>query len=321
MEEILKDISMAHRIVVKVGTSTLTYETGKMNLQRIDRLAMVLSDLRNQGKEIILVSSGAVGIAVGKLGLKEKPSDTKTKQALAAVGQCELMYLYDKMFSEYNNTVAQILLTKTDISIPRHKRNMQNTFSQLIDMGIIPIVNENDTVAVDELGIGDNDTLSAVVADLVDADLLVLFSDIDGLYSDDPHKNRDAKLIKTVYDIDDESENLMTPKLILQPIVENSIVHGIIPAERKCTIKICNRIYSDHVVFTIEDDGIGMSEERLKEIQEILNDTSSLPNKNIGIANVNMRIKLLFGSEYGCKIISSNSKGTKIEISLPCIQS
>ncbi len=203
MEEILKDISMAHRIVVKVGTSTLTYETGKMNLQRIDRLAMVLSDLRNQGKEIILVSSGAVGIAVGKLGLKEKPSDTKTKQALAAVGQCELMYLYDKMFSEYNNTVAQILLTKTDISIPRHKRNMQNTFSQLIDMGIIPIVNENDTVAVDELGIGDNDTLSAVVADLVDADLLVLFSDIDGLYSDDPHKNRDAKLIKTVYDIDE----------------------------------------------------------------------------------------------------------------------
>lgn len=134
-------------------------------------------------------------------------------------------------------------------------------------------------------------------------------------------KVRFENLFETVYDIDDESENLMTPKLILQPIVENSIVHGIIPAERKCTIKICNRIYSDHVVFTIEDDGIGMSEERLKEIQEILNDTSSLPDKNIGIANVNMRIKLLFGSEYGCKIISSNSKGTKIEISLPCIQS
>ena len=203
MQQILKDVSLAHRIVVKVGTSTLTYETGKMNLQRIDRLAMVLSDLRNQGKEIILVSSGAVGIAVGKLGIKKKPSDTKTKQALAAIGQCELMYLYDKMFSEYNNTVAQILLTKTDISIPKHKRNMQNTFSQLLDMGIIPIVNENDTVAVDELGIGDNDTLSAVVADLVDADLLVLFSDIDGLYDDDPHKNKNAKLIEAVYDVEE----------------------------------------------------------------------------------------------------------------------
>lgn len=132
---------------------------------------------------------------------------------------------------------------------------------------------------------------------------------------------RFENLFETVYDIDDESENFMTPKLILQPIVENSIVHGIIPSERKCTIKICNRIYSDRVVFTIEDDGIGISEERLKEIQEILNDTSSLPKKNIGIANVNMRINLLFGPEYGCKIISSNSNGTKIEISLPCIQS
>ncbi len=202
MKEIMQDVSKAHRIVVKVGTSTLTYPTGKMNLKRIDRLAMILSDLRNQGKEIILVSSGAIGIAVGKLGLKERPSDTKMKQAAAAVGQCELMYLYDKMFSEYNNTVAQILITREDISIPRRKRNMQNTFSQLLEIGIIPIVNENDTIAVDEIEIGDNDTLSAVVADLVDADLLVLFSDIDGLYDDDPHKNPDAKLISAVYDIE-----------------------------------------------------------------------------------------------------------------------
>ena len=203
MEEIMKDVAMAHRIVVKVGTSTLTYETGKMNLKRIDRLAMVLSDLRNRGKEIILVSSGAIGIAAGKLGLKEKPRDTKTKQAVAAVGQCELMYLYDKMFSEYNNTVAQILLTRDDIAIPRRKRNTQNTFAQLLEMGIIPVVNENDTVSVDEIEIGDNDTLSAVVADLVDADLLVLFSDIDGLYDDDPHKNKNARLIQAVYDIDE----------------------------------------------------------------------------------------------------------------------
>jgi glutamate 5-kinase len=202
MNEILNDVSMAHRIVVKVGTSTLTYDTGKMNLKRIDRLAMILSDLRNQGKEIVLVSSGAIGIAVGKLGLKEKPTDIKVKQAVAAVGQCELMYLYDKMFSEYNNTVAQILLTRDDIAVPRRKRNIQNTVTSLLEMGIIPVVNENDTVSFDEIEIGDNDTLSAVVADLVDADLLVLFSDIDGLYSDDPHKNKNAELLPIVYDID-----------------------------------------------------------------------------------------------------------------------
>ncbi len=202
MDNILKDVSMAHRIVVKVGTSTLTYDNGKMNLKLIDRLSMVLSDLHNQGKEIILVSSGAIGIALGKLGLSEKPHDTKGKQAAAAVGQCELMYLYDKMFSEYNNIVAQVLLTRDDIAIPRRKRNIQNTVTTLLEMGIIPIVNENDTVSYDEIEIGDNDTLSAVVADLVDADLLVLFSDIDGLYDDDPHKNKNAKFLPVVYDIE-----------------------------------------------------------------------------------------------------------------------
>lgn len=202
MNDILKDVSAATRIVVKVGTSTLTYERGTMNLKLIDRLAMVLSDLRNQGKEIILVSSGAIGIALGKLGLSEKPKDTKGKQAIAAVGQCELMYLYDKMFSEYNNTVAQVLVTRDDIAVPRRKRNIQNTVTALLEMGIIPIVNENDTVSYDEIEIGDNDTLSAYVADMVDADLLVLFSDIDGLYNDDPHKNKDAEFLPVVYDID-----------------------------------------------------------------------------------------------------------------------
>ncbi len=202
MQSVLEEIKNSQRIVVKVGTSTLTYKTGKINLKRIDRLAMVLSDLHNRGKEIILVSSGAIGAAVGKLGLAEKPTDTKYKQAVAAVGQCELMYIYDKLFSEYNNTVAQILLTKEDVSIPKRKRNTQNTFNALIEMGIIPIVNENDTIAVDEIEFGDNDTLSAIVADFIDADLLVMFSDIDGLYDSDPHKNRDAKLIETVYDID-----------------------------------------------------------------------------------------------------------------------
>lgn len=201
MDKILKDVASAQRIVVKVGTSTLTYSTGKMNLKRIDRMAMILSDLRNQGKEIVLVSSGAIGVAVGKLGLKKKPEDTKQKQAIAAVGQCELMYLYDKLFSEYNNTVAQILVTRDDVAVPRRKRNIQNTITALLDMGIIPVVNENDTVSFDEIEIGDNDTLSAIVAELVDADLLILFSDIDGMYSEDPHHNPDAKLLPLIYDV------------------------------------------------------------------------------------------------------------------------
>ena len=202
MMNVYDEIKKSQRIVVKVGTSTLTYETGKMNLKRMDRLAMILSDLHNQGKEIILVSSGAIGVAVGKLGLSGKPAETRYKQAAAAVGQCELMFLYDKLFSEYNNTVAQILLTKDDISIPRRKRNTQNTFHALLEMGIIPIVNENDTISVEEIEFGDNDTLSAIVADFVDADLLVLFSDIDGFYDSDPHKNSNAKLISCVEDVD-----------------------------------------------------------------------------------------------------------------------
>ncbi len=199
----MKDVAAAHRIVIKIGTSSLTYENGKMNLRRIDRLAMVLSDLLNQGKELVLVSSGAIGIGVGKMGLKERPHDTRGKQAAAAVGQCELMYLYDKAFSEYSHIVAQVLLTLDDIAIPRRKRNTQNTFSYLLENGIIPIVNENDTVSVEEIEIGDNDSLSARVADFVDADLLILFSDIEGLYDHDPHRYKNAKLIERVYNIDD----------------------------------------------------------------------------------------------------------------------
>lgn len=197
------DIKKSKRIVIKVGTSTLTYSTGKTNLQIMDTLAMVLSDLQNQGKEIVLVSSGAIGMAVGKLGLKEKPKETAKKQAVAAVGQCELMYLYDKLFSGYNNTVAQILLTGEDIAVPRRKRHMQNTINELLDMGIIPIVNENDSVSADEIEIGDNDNLSAMVADMIDADLLILFSDIDGLYDSDPHYNKNAKKLDIVYNIDE----------------------------------------------------------------------------------------------------------------------
>lgn len=202
MNDILSDVAKAQRIVIKIGTSSLTYENGRMNLRRVDRLAMVLSDLMNQGKELILVSSGAIGIGAKKMGLKERPRDTRGKQAAAAVGQCELMYLYDKAFSSYSHTVAQVLLTRDDIAIPRRKRNMQNAFSYLIENGIIPVVNENDTVSVEEIEIGDNDSLSARVAELVDADLLVLFSDIDGLYDCDPHKFHDAKIIERVFDVD-----------------------------------------------------------------------------------------------------------------------
>ncbi len=198
-------IKNASRIVVKVGTSTLTYSTGKMNIKRIDALSRTLSDLHNSGKDIVLVSSGAVGAAMGKLGISERPSETNIKQALAAVGQCELMYLYDKLFSEYHNTVAQVLLTKDDISIPNRMINTKNTFKTLLDMGIIPVVNENDTVSIEELEIGDNDNLSALVAEIVEADLLILFSDIDGLYDSDPHINSDAKIIPIVKNIDEVS--------------------------------------------------------------------------------------------------------------------
>ena len=187
--------SKMKRIVVKVGTSTLTYDTGKINIRRINDLARVLSDLRNCGYEVILVSSGAIGVAMGKLGYTKKPTDTKVKQSLAAVGQCELMALYDKMFSEYHNTVAQILLTRSDVDIPKREQHTKDTFNTLLEMGIIPIVNENDTVSVEEIEIGDNDSLSAIVAKVVDANLLVLFSDIDGLYDSDPRTNPNAQLI------------------------------------------------------------------------------------------------------------------------------
>lgn len=200
MVDIYERIKNSKRVVVKIGTSTLTYDNGKVNIRKFDQIARVISDINNSGREVILVSSGAGGVAMGKLGYSEKPKDIRRKQAFAAVGQCELMYMYDKMFSDYNCTVAQILLTKDDIDVQKRRNNMQNTFGALLEMNIIPIVNENDTVSTEEIEFGDNDILSAYVAELVDADLLVLFSDIDGLYDKDPHKNSDAKLISLVED-------------------------------------------------------------------------------------------------------------------------
>lgn len=203
------NISDKKRIVVKLGTSTLTHKTGRLNIRRMTNLVKVLADLQNSGKELIIVSSGAIGLGVGKLGLRERPTDTPSKQAAAAVGQCELMYLYDDLFDNYGITVAQILLTKIIIET-ESRRNVENTFEKLISMGVIPIVNENDTVAIDELEleIGENDSLSATVAECAKADLLIILSDIDGLYDSDPHKNPDAKLIPVVEKIDSYIENI-----------------------------------------------------------------------------------------------------------------
>ena len=192
------------RIVIKVGTSTLAYSTGMLNIRRVEELCRVMSDLKNAGNEVILISSGAIGMGVGKLGLGKRPSDIPTKQAAAAVGQCELMYTYDKLFGEYNHTVAQILLTGEDIETEKRRENFRNTMFRLLELHAIPIINENDTVATDEIVIGDNDTLAAIVSANVEADLLVLLSDIEGLYTKDPHKFADAKLIHVVEELTPE---------------------------------------------------------------------------------------------------------------------
>lgn len=192
------------RIVVKVGTSTLAHTTGRLNIRRVEELCRVLSDLKNSGHEVVLVSSGAIGMGVGKLALKARPSDIPTKQAAAAVGQCELMYTYDKLFEEYRHTVAQILLTGSDFRHDDRHENFKNTIYRLLELGVLPIVNENDTIATDEIKVGDNDTLSAMVAVSIEADKLILLSDIDGLYTADPHKDKTAMLISEVNEITPE---------------------------------------------------------------------------------------------------------------------
>ncbi len=192
------------RIVVKVGTSTLAYATGHVNLRHMESLCRVLSDFKNAGHQMILVSSGAIGMGVGKLSLKERPADIPGKQAAAAVGQCELMYLYDKYFSRYNHTVAQILLTGHDVENKEHFQNFRNTMERLLELDVLPVVNENDTVSTKEIAIGDNDTLAAIVATSLHADLLVLLSDIDGLYTANPHLHPEAKLIPKVTELTED---------------------------------------------------------------------------------------------------------------------
>jgi len=196
------------RIVIKIGSSTLTHRAGRLNIRRVEELVKVLSDIKNAGHEVILVSSGAIAMGVGKLNLSAKPTDMPGKQAAAAVGQCELMYTYDRLFSQYNHTVAQILLSGEDVDHASRRENIRNTISRLLEYGALPIINENDTVATAEIAVGDNDTLAAIVANCVDADLLILMSDIDGLYTADPRKDPTAVLIPVVEAITPEVEAL-----------------------------------------------------------------------------------------------------------------
>ena len=191
------------KIVIKIGTSTLAHATGHLNIRRVERLCKIISDIKNSGHQVILVSSGAIGMGVGKLGLLSRPTDIPTKQAAAAVGQCELMYTYDKLFSEHRHTVAQLLITGEDVANAQRHQNFSNTINRLLELGVLPIINENDTVSTAELGIGDNDTLAAIVAQSVKADKLVLLSDIDGLYTADPHTDPNASLISKVTVLDD----------------------------------------------------------------------------------------------------------------------
>ena len=190
----MKGIKDAQRIVVKVGTSTLTYDTGKVNLRRMDKLAQVISDLRNSGIEVALVTSAAIAVGVGKLGLPARPKDIPSRQAVATVGQCELMFMYDKLFSEYGNTIGQLLITRSDFESDERRANLSNSFEKLFEFGAIPVINENDSIAVEEIVFGDNDTLSAMVAKLVNADALIILSDID----------ENAYLIPVVEEISDE---------------------------------------------------------------------------------------------------------------------
>ncbi len=201
----MKKISERKRIVIKVGTSTLTHKTGLLNIRRVEQLVKTLADLHNSGHEVVLVSSGAIGLGMGKLGLGRKPEDTPGKQACAAVGQCELMYMYDNLFSNYSITVAQMLLTKY-ILLEDRRQNVENAMERLIAHRVIPVINENDTVAIDELEleVGENDSLAAIVATIAKADLLIIMSDIDGLYNKDPHKEKDATLIPVVNEITDD---------------------------------------------------------------------------------------------------------------------
>ena len=247
------------RIVIKIGTSTLTYENGCLNIRRIEALCKTVSDIKNSGNEVILVSSGAIAMGIGKLNLGSKPSDIAGKQACAAVGQCELMYTYDKLFSEYNHTVAQILLTAPDLTCADRHKKFEDTMSRLLEYSVLPIINENDTIATREIVFGDNDTLAAEVAVSIGADLLVLLSDIDGLYNCDPRKNADASLIKEVHKIDESilalaggaGSNLGTGGM------ETKLKAAKIVTEAGCDMIITNGTYPERLYAIIDGNPVG----------------------------------------------------------------
>ncbi len=204
--ELLKD---KKKIVIKIGSSSLIHpETGGVDFRRMEKLVRIICDLKNQDKDVVLVSSGAIGVGYQALGLKSKPKTTSLKQACAAIGQGQLMMMYQKLFMEYNHLAAQVLLTFDAITDEERRRNAENTLNELLQQGVIPVVNENDTVATEEIEFGDNDTLSAIVANLINADLLILLTDIDGFYTDDPHKNPDAVKLSVVTEITEDLKNM-----------------------------------------------------------------------------------------------------------------
>ena len=247
------------RVVIKIGTSTLTYKSGCVNIRRIEALCRAISDMKNAGHEVVIVSSGAIGMGVGKLNLKERPADIAGKQAAAAVGQCELMYVYDTEFSRYNHTVAQLLLTAPDFECEERCANLIGTMTRLLGLGVIPIVNENDTIATEEIVFGDNDTLAAKVAVSVGADLLILLSDIDGLYTADPRSNADATLISEVRVITDEIMALGggAGSALGTGGMETKLRAARIATDKGCDMIIMNGAYPEGIYNILDGKGIG----------------------------------------------------------------
>jgi glutamate 5-kinase len=235
------------KVVIKIGTSSLTYANGQINYERIERLASVLSTIRSSGKQVMLVTSGAIAVGAGKIGLTERPSKLAEKQALAAIGQAELIKIYDKYFSEYNQVVAQVLITKDGVLNPVRRYNAKNTLNTLLNMNIVPIINENDTVSTDEIEFGDNDTLSAHVAVVTEADLLIILSDIDGLYNGDPRKDEKAQIISKVKEIEDVEEFAGAPN---SNFAKGGMVTKIAAA------KLCNTEGIDMIICLGEDPAI-----------------------------------------------------------------
>ena len=251
------------RICIKVGTSTLTHPSGNLNIRQVERLCKVLSDLKNAGNELLLVSSGAIGMGVGKLGLGARPEDMPTKQAAAAVGQCELMYIYDKLFGEFGHNVAQVLLNVSDVEDPHRSSNLRTTLRRLLELGVLPVINENDAVSTDEIGvhttIGENDTLSAIVAGLVGADLLVLLSDIAGLYTADPHQDPDARRIDVVEELTPEIFALAGGKgsALASGGMATKLSAARIATESGCDMIIANGKYPDTLYAILDGTAVG----------------------------------------------------------------